>query len=39
MPVQNRERMFEFDEPRLLLVEGRDDFHVISALCKVGRIT
>ena len=34
MPVQNRERMF--DEPRLLLVEGRDDFHVISALCKVG---
>ena len=34
MPVQNQERMF--DAPRLLLVEGRDDFHVISALCAVG---
>lgn len=31
MPVQNQERMF--DESRLLLVEGADDFHVISALC------
>lgn len=34
MPIQNQERMF--DAPRLLLVEGRDDFHVISALCKVN---
>lgn len=36
MPVQNRERLF--DEPRLLLVEGKDDFHVISALCEVNEL-
>ena len=36
MPVQNRERLS--DEPRLLLVEGSDDFYVISALCEVGNL-
>ncbi len=36
MPVQDRERLS--DEPRLLLVEGQDDFYVISALCEVGKI-
>ncbi len=36
MPVQNRERLS--DEPRLLLVEGADDFYVISGLCEVGKL-
>ncbi len=36
MPVQNRARLS--DEPRLLLVEGQDDFYVISALCEVVKI-
>ena len=36
MPVQHRERLS--DEPRLLLVEGADDFYVISALCEVGKL-
>lgn len=36
MPVQNRERLS--DEPRLLLVEGADDFYVISELCEAGKL-